>query len=86
MSMSHQQLLDRYPPQHLDLDRLNANIASIDEELANFRAALPSLRSEHGKALEATRCSVLIGEHEERKDELMRLVRIKKEWNAEHAT
>ena len=78
--MTRQQLIDRYPPEHLDLDRLNANIAVIDEELTGFRNALPRLREEHGKALEATRCSVLIGEHEDKREELMRLVSIKKEW------
>ena len=78
--MTRQQLIDRYPPEHLDLDRLNANIAVIDEELTGFRNALPILRSEHGKALEATRCSVLIGEHEDKREELMRLVAIKREW------
>lgn len=84
MSMNRQKLLDRYPPEHLDMDRLNANIAVVDEELTNFRAALPKLRSEHGKALEATRCSVLIGEHELKKEELMTLVSLKKEWLNEH--
>ena len=82
--MTKQQLVDRYPPQYLDLDRLNANIAAVDAELAGFRAALPKLREEYGKTLEATRCSVLIGEHEKRKDELNELVKIKKAWIREN--
>jgi hypothetical protein len=62
------------------MDRLNANMAVLDEELVGFRAALPLLRAEAGKSLEATRCSVLIGEHEAKKAELVELVSIKREW------
>ena len=81
---SRQKLMDRYPPEQLDLDRLNANIAVVDAELADFRAALPILRQECGKTLEATRCSVLIDKHEKQKDELMALVAMKKEWIEGH--
>ena len=81
---SRQKLMDRYPPEHLDLDRLNANIVVLDSELADFRAALPQLRQEFGKALEATRCSVLIDQHEKQKEEVMVLVSMKKEWIEEH--
>lgn len=77
-------LVDRYPPEYLDLDRLNANLAVIDEELTGFRNALPHLRSAEGKTVEATKCSVLIGEHQVKKDELMELVSIKKEWIREN--
>ena len=78
--MSREALIEQYPPEYLDLDRLNANLAVIDEELMGFKSALPILRSQDGKALEATKCSVLIEEHTVKREELLELVLIKREW------
>ena len=76
-----EELAKAYPPEHLDMDRLNANLVVIDEELVNFRAALPILRTESGKALEAAKCSALIETHQEQRDELLVLIELKREWN-----
>jgi len=78
--MTRDALVEQYPPEYLDLDRLIANLVVIDEELVGFQAALPLLRADRSKTLEATRCSVLIDEHEVKRAELVELISIKKEW------